>query len=148
MVELSPPQKLDVALTQRDSGVSSSSLARLLRVLDSTPNIETAWLFGSRAAGTHKPQSDVDIAIVAPDMSAAEEASLRQRIDDLGLLYAIDLVRLEQVKSDDFKQQIERHKRLLWPVAQHASDVEGLGGTQMKGFQSTVLQQLARYLTS
>lgn len=146
MVELSPPQKLDVALTQRDSGVSSSSLARLLRVLDSTPNIETAWLFGSRAAGTHKPQSDVDIAIVAPDMSAAEEASLRQRIDDLGLLYAIDLVRLEQVKSDDFKQQIERHKRLLWPVAQHASDVEGLGGTQMKGFQSTVLQQLARYL--
>jgi type III restriction enzyme len=146
MVELSPQQKLDVALTQRDSGVAAGSLVRLLRVLESTPRVDAAWLFGSRAAGTHRAESDVDIAIEAPDMSAAEEASLRQRIDDLGLLYGIDLVRLEHVKSDDFKRQIERYKRLLWSPVQHVAKVEELGSTQMKGFQSTVLQQLARYL--
>jgi type III restriction enzyme len=146
MEGLSPQQKLDDALTRRDCGVAAASLARLLRAFETTPRLEAAWLFGSRAAGTHRTESDVDIAVEAPDMSAAEEAAFRQRIDDLGLLYGIDLVRLEHVKGDDFKQQIERHRRLLWSPVQHVANVEELGGTQMKSFQSTVLQQLARYL--
>lgn len=146
MVALTPQQRRDEALTRRDSGVAAGSLARLLQVLESTPRLEAAWLFGSRAAGTHRPQSDVDIAVEAPDMSSAEETALWQRIDDLGLLYRIDLVRLEHVKNDEFRQQIERHKRLLWSPVRHLAKVDELGGTQMKAFQTTVLQQLARYL--
>lgn len=146
MVELTPLQRRDQSLTQRDSGVAAGSLNRLLQVLESTPRLEAVWLFGSRAAGTHRPQSDVDIAVQAPDMSPADEATLRQRIEALGLLYGIDLVRLEHVKGEEFRQQIERHKRLLWSPVKHVASVEELGGTQMKGFQSTVLQQLGRYL--
>ena len=146
MVDLTPQQRWDVALTRRDSGVAAGSLARLLQVLESTPRLEAAWLFGSRAAGTHRPQSDVDLALEAPDMSSAEETALWQRIDDLGLLYRVDLVRLEHVKNDAFRQQMERHKRLLWSPVRHVAKVDELGGTQMKAFQATVLQQLARYL--
>lgn len=146
MVSLTPAQRQDEALTQRDSGVAAGSLLRLLRLLETTPGATAAWLFGSRAVGTFRAESDVDIAIEAPDMTSAEEAALRQRIDDLGLLYGIDLVRLEHVKSDAFEQQIEQHKRLLWSPVRHAANVEELAGTQMKEFQSTVLQQLARYV--
>ncbi|MCB2006766.1 MAG: DEAD/DEAH box helicase family protein [Rhodoferax sp.] len=146
MVALTPRQRQDAALTRRDSGVAAGSLLRLLRVFENTPHVVAVWLFGSRAAGTHRAESDVDIAVEAPEMTSAEEAALRQRIDDLGLLYGIDLVRLEQVENDEFQRQIERHKRLLWSPAQHVSNVEELGGTQLKGFQSTVLRQLGRYL--
>lgn len=146
MMELTPLQRRDQALTRRDSGVATGSMNRLLRVLEQTPCLEAVWLFGSRAAGTHRPQSDVDIAVDAPDMSPADEAVLRQRIEELGLLYGIDLVRLEHVKKEAFRQEIEQHKRLLWSPVQHVASVEELGGTQLKGFQVTVLTQLGRYL--
>lgn len=49
MVELSPQQKQDVALTQRDIGMAAGSLVRLLRVLESTPRSGgglVVWLQG------------------------------------------------------------------------------------------------------
>ncbi|MFC7459510.1 DEAD/DEAH box helicase family protein [Hydrogenophaga defluvii] len=145
-MELSQQQRRDQALTRKDSGVATGSLTRLLRIFESTPHLEAVWLFGSRAAGTHRPQSDVDMAFEAPDMSSAEEAAMWARIDELGLLYGVDLVRLEHVMKDEFREQIERHKRLLWEPARHVAKVEELGGTQMKDFQAKVLQQLALYL--
>lgn len=146
MEPLSPQQRRDESRTVRDCGIAPSSLARLLHVFETTPRLEAVWLFGSRATGAHRPESDVDIAVDAPDMSSAEEAALWQRVEDLGLLYRVDLVRREHINSEAFKQQIELHKRLLWSPRQHVAQVEELGGTQMKSFQSTVLGQLGRYL--
>ena len=145
-MNLTPLQRRDPALTQRDSGLAAGSLRRLLRVFENTPGVEAVWLFGSRAAGTHRTQSDVDIAVEAPDMTPAQEAAMLQQIDELGLLYGIDLVRMEHIKSDAFKQQIELHRRMLWSPVLRVASVDELAGTQMKGFQTTVLQQLARYL--
>ncbi len=145
-MNLTPLQRRDPALTQRDSGLAAGSLRRLLRVFENTPGVEAVWLFGSRAAGTHRTQSDVDIAVEAPDMTPAQEAAMLQQIDELGLLYGIDLVRMEHIRSDAFKQQIELHRRMLWSPVLRVASVDELAGTQMKGFQTTVLQQLARYL--
>ena len=55
MVTLTPQQRQDPALTQRDSGVAAVSLMRLLRVFENTPGVDAVWLFGSRAAGKHPP---------------------------------------------------------------------------------------------
>jgi type III restriction enzyme len=146
MSGLSALQRRDWLLTQRDCGLAPQSLAALLAVFETTPGLSAAWLFGSRAKGTHGLAADVDIALEGRELTPADEAALHQRVEALGLLYKVDLVRLEAVATPAFSEQIEAHKRLLWQPPRHAAAVEELGGTQMKRFQSTVLGQLARYL--
>jgi predicted nucleotidyltransferase len=56
-----------------DRGVDTQALtAFLARQTD----VEAAWLFGSRARGTHRPWSDVDLAIV---LSGPAESRARRR---------------------------------------------------------------------
>lgn len=40
-------------------------LPGLLRYLEAQPDVAAAWVFGSRARGDHRPDSDVDVAILA-----------------------------------------------------------------------------------
>lgn len=49
-----------------DHGLSASTLAEIARVLSAFPGVERAILFGSRAKGTQRPGSDIDLALVGP----------------------------------------------------------------------------------
>lgn len=40
-------------------------LPGLLRYLEGQPDVAAAWVFGSRARGDHRPDSDIDVAILA-----------------------------------------------------------------------------------
>ena len=56
----------DTLATQRESGIAPGSLAKLLAVFDQTPNVERVVLFGSRARGDFRHESDIDLALDAP----------------------------------------------------------------------------------
>lgn len=40
------------------------TIRRFLSDIETRYDIEEAWLFGSRARGTHKPDSDADLAVI------------------------------------------------------------------------------------
>ena len=44
-------------------GLSQQTVAQITRVLTEFPDVERAVLFGSRAKGTHKRGSDIDLAL-------------------------------------------------------------------------------------
>lgn len=53
----------------------------------------TVWAFGSRATGTAKPHSDLDLAIVAPrPLGLAREAALREAFEESDLPFRVDVV--------------------------------------------------------
>ena len=59
-------------------------------------------LFGSRAKGTAKRGSDIDLAVIGghqPDFR--QERKLREKLDQLAGLYSVDLVFAEKT-DDDF----------------------------------------------
>lgn len=143
---LSPQQKLDLRKTRAEAGIAPASLARLVRVFDATPGLEAVWLFGSRANGSFRNESDIDLAFEGPDLSALAAVQLQGKLDELGLLYRIDLVRLPDVQEPRFRDQIEKHKRLLWAPRRNAVDAEALGGIELKPFQAEVLSQVGRYV--
>ncbi|GMV15718.1 MAG: nucleotidyltransferase domain-containing protein [Sorangiineae bacterium PRO1] len=68
--------------------------AELTRRLESVPEILFALLFGSRAAGTPRADSDWDVAVfLSPALSAAERFRLRARLSgELGDLGQVDVV--------------------------------------------------------
>ncbi len=71
------------------------------------------WVFGSRAQGTAKNTSDLDLALAGP-VALGHTDALRLEIafEESNLPYTVDLVDLAAV-SDSFRQIVERQKTPL-----------------------------------
>jgi predicted nucleotidyltransferase len=68
--------------------------------LERDPRVWFALLFGSRAAGTHRPSSDWDVGVyLDPAMSASEMFDLRLRLADLSDLGEVDVVVLNDAPA-------------------------------------------------
>jgi len=61
-------------------------------------------LFGSRAKGNHRKQSDIDIAVDL-DLTFREKRKLKEKLEEISGLYTVDLVFLNEIPQY-FKQKI------------------------------------------
>ncbi len=72
-------------------GLSARELELLTSVFRRYPDIQKVALFGSRAKGTHRPESDVDLALWGGvDPLAGERIALD--LDELPLPYRFDVI--------------------------------------------------------
>lgn len=65
-----------------------------------------ARVFGSRAKGKHRPNSDIDLAVF--DAKSRELANLRSYFYDSSLPFRIDVVDFDNVKKQNLKEAIVR----------------------------------------
>ena len=49
-----------------DFGIAPLSAARLRRLFGSTPRLRRVWIVGSRATGSQRTESDIDLAVEPP----------------------------------------------------------------------------------
>ncbi len=127
-------------------GIAPYVFAKLSHLFDATPGLGKVWVYGSRARGDARPESDIDLAIDWPD-AGHDFLRLKDRIDALGLIYRTDVLHWQSTLAEDFRARIERDRKVFWEPRRHSAHVESLGVIQLKTFQSTVLGQLARYIT-
>jgi predicted nucleotidyltransferase len=79
------------------------------------PEVDEAWVFGSRAKGTHKPGSDVDLAIGGPRVDFAVVSRLRYRLnEETQLPYSFDVVDRSTIQSQELRDHIERVGLLVY----------------------------------
>ena len=50
----------------------SLSLAPLVALFGTEPGVQAVWIFGSRARGDERPDSDVDVAVLAEGAGAED----------------------------------------------------------------------------
>lgn len=92
----------------------SERVTDLLRAeLRRFPEVRAAYLYGSRARGDYKPQSDIDIAIDAPDMTQQNFAQLWNAIEALPIAFPLDCIWLQALPESSLKAQVERDGRIL-----------------------------------
>lgn len=72
-------------------GLPAEASARILALLHAEAAVREVWLYGSRAMGRHRPGSDIDLTLVAPDLGHADRLRLMAALDDLLLPWSIDL---------------------------------------------------------
>ncbi len=72
-------------------GLTDNELNQLKAVFSAHKGVEKAILYGSRARGTNRPYSDIDISLVGSDLSLSDLAILDDQLEDLYLPYKIDL---------------------------------------------------------
>jgi type III restriction enzyme len=127
-------------------GLSRQTADDLRRLFERTPGIDTVWIFGSRARGTARESSDVDLAIDAPGMAAADLAALLRALADLPTLYKVDAVHWQAVSEPVFRAEIERDRQPFWRAPREPVDVDAIGSVSLKRFQGEALRTLAQYL--
>lgn len=71
------------------------------------PEVSAAILFGSRAKGTHVPQSDVDL-VVAGDVTPLEAEAIAGELDELPLPYRFEVQPMNRITHVPLRDHIER----------------------------------------
>lgn len=130
----------------RAFGLPPSIVTKLVRVFETTPNLDRVWIYGSRARSDFLPESDIDLMADAPEMSDGEWSTLTRRIEDLQLIYRLDFSRWQAAGEAGFRGRVERDRKVFWEPRRTPVDEPAIGATELKPFQSQALDRLRRYL--
>lgn len=89
-------------------GLSDETVKALCSVFARYDNIEKVLLFGSRAKGNFREGSDIDLALFGKDITFSQILDIKVMIEDLALLYSVDLVNFEKYKDYPIGEHILR----------------------------------------
>ena len=70
--------------------------------------IKKAIIFGSRARGEYKDNSDIDLAIIFNNNDKDNFIKLQTKLEELETLYKFDIIDFNGIKDDKFKSEIEK----------------------------------------
>lgn len=76
--------------------------------------IERVIIYGSRAKGTYKPGSDIDLVVEGNDLTFSELMSVENKLDDLLLPYKIDLSEKNSISSEELLGHIQRVGKVFY----------------------------------
>lgn len=110
----------------------SKHLKTLQTLFSKHPTIAQALLFGSRALGTHKESSDIDI-VLKGDITPTLLAHLKEELEDSTLPYFCDILDYERAPQE-LKEHIDIHALTLykreeeWQEVRLGDIIEIIGG--------------------
>jgi predicted nucleotidyltransferase len=91
-----------------NSGISEKIIGQLRILFSTNSKIEEAIIFGSRAKGTHRPGSDIDIALKGKSITLDDVLNLSIAIDELWIPNKVDLVIYDRITEPELKRHIEQ----------------------------------------
>jgi len=89
-------------------GLEENIIEEITRVLEEQPKVEKAYIFGSRAKGNYRPDSDIDIALKGYDLTVEDILKISAAIDKQNLGYEVDWVDYKNVKEQALREHIDR----------------------------------------
>lgn len=89
-------------------GIKDEYWKKLETVFVSHKNIEKVILYGSRAKGTNRMYSDVDIVLVGEKINNREYTNIIQEIDDLLLPFIFDISVYYTLKDSNLIDSINK----------------------------------------
>lgn len=96
-------------------GLRDTDLTYMNELFAQRSDIEQVWLYGSRAKGTNRPGSDVDLALVGPDVSRDTVAHIHFTLEeDSPMPFFFDVLHWNTLSNQKLKAEIERTAQLLY----------------------------------
>lgn len=96
-------------------GLSDNVISELQGVFRQFAHIREVRIFGSRAKGNYTDGSDIDLAVVCDRVIPfAEMMDINVRIDDLGLLYKVDLLDYKKYEDTPIGEHVRRVGKLFY----------------------------------
>lgn len=91
----------------KQAGIQQQDIDLLSSVFRNYSDIQQVVLFGSRAKGIARANSDIDLAILGIE-NELQIASLSMELDELPLPYKFDVISFSTIHNLSLRQHIER----------------------------------------
>jgi uncharacterized protein len=92
----------------RDHGLDEDTVNQITQVFSAFPEVAQAVLFGSRAKGTYRPGSDIDLALRGDSLDWRDLGRIDDVLDDLLLPYTFSLITLNDQTDASVAAHIDR----------------------------------------
>lgn len=89
-------------------GLSDPTVRKIQKVLAGFPQVEKAVLYGSRAKGTFKHGSDIDLTLFGGELTDRMVSRIYWELDNLLLPYKIDLSRFSNLRHPALIDHVQR----------------------------------------
>jgi predicted nucleotidyltransferase len=90
-------------------GISSKSFSLIIETLRQFEDIDSVKIFGSRALGTFKNGSDIDLAVIGKDLQESTAMNLSAELNEsLPIPYFVDVVAPQNLTNRNLIDHIER----------------------------------------
>ena len=95
--------------------ISNKSLELILETISGFHDIDRVLIFGSRALGTHKKGSDIDLAIFGDKLKKETPLNLAAKLnEEVPIPYYIDIVAPRFIDNTSLVNHIERVGKLFY----------------------------------
>ncbi|MBM4257353.1 MAG: nucleotidyltransferase domain-containing protein [Deltaproteobacteria bacterium] len=91
----------------KDIGLTPHEINLICDVLRRFPTVSEAVLYGSRAKGTHRPESDIDLTLVGVTDDLEAEA-VADELEELPLPYRFDVKAYDRITYGLLREHIDR----------------------------------------
>ncbi len=95
-------------------GLTELQLEQIVGVFSNYKEINRVIIHGSRAKGSQKVYSDIDIAILGEDLNYSVLQKIEIELDDLMLPYKFDVSDYNTIDNEEMLDQINRFGKVLY----------------------------------
>lgn len=95
-------------------GLSDTVIEDIRRVFRKHENIQKVLIFGSRAKDTYHNGSDIDLAAIGDGLTYNQLMDIAIQLEDLGLLYKIDVLDYQKQKGTPIGAHIDRVGQIFY----------------------------------
>lgn len=98
-------------------GLSDTVIKELQDVFRRHANIKKVLIFGSRSKGNYRSGSDIDLAVIGNNIDYNLLLNILCEIDDLELLYSVDLLDYQKKIGTPLGDHIDRIGQVFYEAA-------------------------------
>ncbi len=89
-------------------GLTAIEIKNIQSVFSAFGEVKEVIIYGSRAKGSYRNNSDIDLTIKGDNLSLQSIFNMEEKLDDLLLPYKLDLSLFDKIENKDLLEHIER----------------------------------------
>lgn len=89
-------------------GLPPATLSTIRQILADFPAVQKAIIYGSRAKGTYRPGSDIDLTLLGDALDLDTLGRISTRLDESPIPYQVDLSIFKLINHAGLREHIER----------------------------------------
>lgn len=103
--------------SQTNSGLADEHIGKIRKVFESYPSINAVILYGSRAKGTYRNGSDIDLTLQGNRKGLQQDIyRISDDLEELMLPYTFDLSIFDEIENPNLLEHIERVGVIFFPA--------------------------------